>query len=693
MFEAESSNALRKGVLKMAQIPYADPIDGILTIDNSLIIYNGGYYSLDGGTTVSSDTIGPDTQISSPTATAVTITLQNTETVNAKRISAARGTLTITGTGTIRLDNQDVAELSRRSGVRSSGNAVITGGAKVYAVGFNDGFYVTGLTNNLVVSQNSYLYGECTGTNSSIIGAAKYGVNCGGSIIAETGGRIEGVGTADSYNTYGVFCDASHSMTTALQVSSGSTVSGSASVGVYTGGPTVVDGSLTGTGGALSTSHGIQGDRAGITVNTGGTVSAVAQAGAYAGIIMVYGYEINGGSLTGTGGRYGVRSASSGAVTVTDGILSGTGSDQAGSYGVFVENSGLTAVNSHVRGEGNRTGIYAGGTISATTSTVEGYTYAYGRDTEGYYGAIISGDVIQAQTVSRIIENYSRTEYFDEAYQIPYKNGKNMTDYRNYLWFISSGTGEVESSPDGQGIHAVQAGEGILTAVRNRPLDTEVVELGTESSHTIHIPVELSIAPTPEFSVTYDGNGADGGMVPTDENNPYHENDEVTVLGNVGNLTRTGYRFLGWNTSADGSGTFYQEGDTLRMPASNLTLYAQWEEIPDVSYTVTYDGNGETCGTVPIDRDNPYRPGETVTVLGNTGNLIKKCYCFAGWTLNPDGVGLRYREGDSFSMPSENVILYALWIPAGQSCCRPCPTSCCDPCQTPCCGPCPPSCW
>ena len=34
--------------------------------------------------------------------------------------------------------------------------------------------------------------------------------------------------------------------------------------------------------------------------------------------------------------------------------------------------------------------------------------------------------------------------------------------------------------------------------------------------------------------------------------------------------------------------------------------------------TVTYNGNGNTAGTVPIDLSSPYEYGATVMVLGNT---------------------------------------------------------------------------
>lgn len=668
----------------MSNMPYANPIQGNLTIGNSLIIYDGGYYSLDGGSTVSSDTIGPDTLITAPSVSAVSIRLQNTQPVRAKMISIPNGSLEITGSGTIQTDNQDTPVLSRASGIRSYGSLTVSGGASVEAVGLNDGIYCAGLSNTLTVTGGSSIYGKTTGMNTSILGASKYGVYCGGNIVVTENSRISGEGAMDSYSTYGVFCDAGHAMTTAMSVSAGSSVSGTAAVGVYLGGPAVVDGSLSGTGGGLNISHGIQGDKASIAVGPLADVTASAQSGAYAGIIMVYGYEINGGTLTASGGIYGLRSISSGPVRVTDGTLTATGSPTAGSYGIYVENEGLAAVNSQIRGEGSRCGIYTGGSLTARSSTADGYTYAYGADSQGSYGAIIAAGSITAVD-SRIIENYSRTEYFDEAYQIPYETGKNITDYRNYTWSITSGSGAVASSPDGQGIHAVLSGSGILTAFRQGPMDSGIVSLDSESTHTIHIPVELTAAPLPEYTVTYDGNGATGGSIPMDSGNPYYAGSLVTVLGNTGNLVRAGYRFIGWTFTPDGSGTVYQEGDTFLMPENNVVLYALWEAVPPVPYTVVYDGNGAESGTIPAGPE-AYEAGDTVIVLGNTGNLSRSGYVFAGWSMDPDGSGPVYQDGDTFLMPATDVTLYAVWEPFNPPVPPPVPPCCCHCCH-PCCYP------
>ncbi|MHA7582797.1 S-layer homology domain-containing protein [Paenibacillus vandeheii] len=77
------------------------------------------------------------------------------------------------------------------------------------------------------------------------------------------------------------------------------------------------------------------------------------------------------------------------------------------------------------------------------------------------------------------------------------------------------------------------------------------------------------------YTVTYDGNGAQVGSVPMD-NQQYNEQTGVTVLHNTGSLEKIGYTFGGWNTAVDGSGTSYNAGDTLIMGTSNVTLYAVW---------------------------------------------------------------------------------------------------------------------
>ena len=70
---------------------------------------------------------------------------------------------------------------------------------------------------------------------------------------------------------------------------------------------------------------------------------------------------------------------------------------------------------------------------------------------------------------------------------------------------------------------------------------------------------------------------------------------------------------------------------------------------PSSTYTVTYNANGASGGSVPMD-NNKYQQGATVTVLGNTGTLVKTGYAFAGWNTKADGTGTSYAAGATFSM-------------------------------------------
>lgn len=77
-------------------------------------------------------------------------------------------------------------------------------------------------------------------------------------------------------------------------------------------------------------------------------------------------------------------------------------------------------------------------------------------------------------------------------------------------------------------------------------------------------------------------------------------------------------------------------------------------------YTVTYNGNEETGGTVPTDGDSPYTAGAVVTVLG-LGDLVKTNNRFYGWQRS-DTLTL-VQPDSTFAMPAENVTLTAQWSP------------------------------
>ncbi len=180
----------------------------------------------------------------------------------------------------------------------------------------------------------------------------------------------------------------------------------------------------------------------------------------------------------------------------------------------------------------------------------------------------------------------------------------------------------------------------------------------TFTMDTIDVMLYAKWATNPTYIVTYSGNGNTSGAVPVDIHN-YEEGVTVTVLGNTGSLTKTGHTFAGWNTKSDGTGISYTRGETFPMDTADVVLYAKWTTNP--TYSVTYNGNGNTSGTVPVDMNN-YEVGDIVTVLGNTGSLIKIGYSFSSWNTKADGTGTKYSNADTFYMGSADETLYAKWI-------------------------------
>lgn len=100
------------------------------------------------------------------------------------------------------------------------------------------------------------------------------------------------------------------------------------------------------------------------------------------------------------------------------------------------------------------------------------------------------------------------------------------------------------------------------------------------------------------------------------------------------------------------------------------------------TYTVMYDSNGADGGKVPTD-SKQYKNQDTITVLGNTGNLMKAGYTFVGWNTKADGKGVTYKIGQTIQMGKGNLILYALWsknnVPGDGGSSTPSPTPTPDP--------------
>jgi len=96
-----------------------------------------------------------------------------------------------------------------------------------------------------------------------------------------------------------------------------------------------------------------------------------------------------------------------------------------------------------------------------------------------------------------------------------------------------------------------------------------------------------------------------------------------------------------------------------------FTLISCSEEVgePELSntYVITYFGNGNTEGSVPID-DNKYERNNVANVAINYGGLKRNGFSFIGWNTLFDGTGLEYLENESINIGNSDIELHAQWL-------------------------------
>ena len=118
------------------------------------------------------------------------------------------------------------------------------------------------------------------------------------------------------------------------------------------------------------------------------------------------------------------------------------------------------------------------------------------------------------------------------------------------------------------------------------------------------------------YRVFYNGNGSTSGSMNADT---YISGETAILASNVykkGDLT-----FLGWNTNANGSGTWYEEGASINSSivgtGNTITLYAQWGDKNYSYHHTLYVQYEDVYGNFPDDKIEVDKisllPGQTLT--------------------------------------------------------------------------------
>lgn len=173
------------------------------------------------------------------------------------------------------------------------------------------------------------------------------------------------------------------------------------------------------------------------------------------------------------------------------------------------------------------------------------------------------------------------------------------------------------------------------------------------------------------FTLTLSANGGSGGGTQT------LSSGVATAINAGTTATKTNYKFVNWNTKSDGSGTNYAPGASITI-TKDTTLYANWTYN---YYTVTYNGNGNTSGTVPNTTEHYNQISSslasssglskqyTVTYNGNGGTATVSSatatFTANGWNSNAAGTGTHYSSGGAVTglttTAGGNVTLYVDW--------------------------------
>jgi uncharacterized repeat protein (TIGR02543 family) len=120
-------------------------------------------------------------------------------------------------------------------------------------------------------------------------------------------------------------------------------------------------------------------------------------------------------------------------------------------------------------------------------------------------------------------------------------------------------------------------------------------------------------------------------------------------LATIGSMVKEGYTFGGWT-----NGTQTYAAGASYTPTAGITFNPVWNAV---TYTISYNSNQATSGTVPADQS--WTTGATArTLAGNPGVLVKSGYTFGGWATTASSTTRITTYSTSASQ-----IFYAIWTP------------------------------
>lgn len=185
------------------------------------------------------------------------------------------------------------------------------------------------------------------------------------------------------------------------------------------------------------------------------------------------------------------------------------------------------------------------------------------------------------------------------------------------------------------------------------------------NSATSSVVLEYTLAPpVTSVTVTYNGNGNTSGTAPSDATE-YEVGATVTALG-IADMLCTNKMFAGWNTAADGTGTWYAIGSTFVI-TENTTLYATWRGISTRTGSVVFINPDYKIRYDWTNREELY---VYIKVTLNTTTSVTIRFTTVNSSLGADEYFACRRQGDSL-LYDEYVITasgnYRIPFPIGEA--------------------------
>ena len=174
-----------------------------------------------------------------------------------------------------------------------------------------------------------------------------------------------------------------------------------------------------------------------------------------------------------------------------------------------------------------------------------------------------------------------------------------------------------------------------------RSADGEVLTAPIEVTADITLYAIWEDIPAVTHTVSFNANGGSGSMADVTEVSGTYTLPACTFTAPAGK------QFKGWATSASGA---VIAGTSIEVTA-NTTLYAVWEDIPAVTYTVSFDANGGSGSMADVTGISGTYTLPACTFTAPTGKQFK------GWATSASGAVI---AGTTIEVTA-NTTLYAIW--------------------------------